>query len=105
MPKYVLAFHGGATPETTTEEEKTAIMTAWGAWMESLGDSLVDPGNPVSITKTVTSGGTEDGGGANPISGYSLINASDIDAAAAAVKGCPIFDSGGSIEVAETVDM
>jgi hypothetical protein len=103
MPKYLLAYHGGATPET--EPEVAKVMAAWQTWMEGLGDALLDPGNPVGVTKTVTSGGVEDGGGANPLSGYSLLNATDIGAAVAMAKDCPIFESGGTIEVAETVDM
>jgi hypothetical protein len=44
-------------------------------------------------------------GGANPASGYSLIEASDLDDAIAKAKGCPILQANGSIEVAETFDM
>lgn len=104
MPKYVLAYHGGATPETEDDVQK--VMAAWEAWMGSLGEALVDPGNPIGQTKTVTADGAVTlGGGANPLSGYSLLNASDIDEAVSLAKGCPIFESGGSIEVAETIEM
>ena len=44
-------------------------------------------------------------GGANPVSGYSLIEAADIDDAVAKAKGCPILRAGGSIELAEAFDM
>lgn len=104
MPKYVLAYHGGATPES--EEQVAEVMAAWEAWMGTLGDALVDPGNPIGITKTISADGSVTvGGGDNPLSGYSLLNAGDIDEAVALAKGCPIFESGGTIEVAETVDM
>lgn len=46
-----------------------------------------------------------EGGGANPASGYALIEAESIDDAVAKNKGCPILMSGGSIEVAETFDV
>ena len=103
MPKYLLAFHGGAMPET--EEEGAKVMAAWQAWMGGLGEALVDPGNATGTAKTVTKAGVTEGGGANPVSGYSILNAADIDAAVSLTKDCPIFDAGGTVEVAETLDM
>ena len=46
-----------------------------------------------------------DNGGANPASGYGLIEASDRDDAIAKAKGCPILQAGGSVELAEAFDM
>lgn len=66
--------------------------------------ALVDPGDPAGPSKTLTSKGVEDNGGANQISGYSLVNAADIDAAIEMAKGCPILKS-GSIEVAEAIEI
>ena len=104
MPKYVLAYHGGGM--AATEAEQAAAMAAWGAWFGSLGDAIVDGGNPTGASKTVTAdGSTVDGGGANPLSGYSLVTATDLDAAVSLAKGCPILSSGGTVEVAETIDM
>ncbi len=104
MPKYIFAYHGGSMPET--EAERQEVMNAWGAWMGSIGDNLVDGGNPAGGSKTVSAGGNvADDGGANPISGYSLVNAADIDAAVAIAKACPILDGGGTVEVAEAIEM
>ena len=106
MAKFVFAYHGGGMPEDMSEEAVAKEMEAWGAWMGSLGEALIDGGNPIGQSKTVTAGGVTQGGGANPLSGYSLFEAADIDAAVAAAKGCPILNSpGGSIEVAEAIDM
>ena len=103
MPKYVLAYHGGSMPETAAAQEEA--MAAWGAWFGSLGAAVIDGGNPTGLAKTVTSGAVKDGGGANPLTGYSLLTAADINAAVALAKGCPILDAGGSVEVAEAIDM
>lgn len=104
MAKYALIYHGGGMPET--EEEGARLMTAWGTWMQGLGGALLDAGNPFGASTTIQSdGSTVAGGGANPASGYSLIDADSLDAAVAAVAGCPILDAGGSVEVAETHDM
>ena len=104
MSKYVLAYHGGGMPESPADQ--AAVMAAWGAWFGELGDAVVDGGHPTGRSKTVASdGSTRDGGGANPLSGYSLITATDIDSAIALAKGCPILSAGGSIEVAEAIEM
>ncbi len=104
MANYLLAYHGGGMPET--EEEGAAVMAAWEAWYGKLGAAIVDGGAPTGQAKTVAADGTvSDGGGANPVSGYTVISAGDFDAATALAKGCPILAEGGSVEVAETVDM
>ncbi len=104
MAKYALIFHGGAVPDT--DEEGAEMMAAWEAWMESLGEALADPGNAFGYSTTVRSdGSTIPGGGPNPASGYSLLEAESLDAAAKLATGCPILEYGGSIEVAETIDM
>ncbi len=104
MPKYILAYHGGQMAES--EAEQAAAMAAWGAWFGSLGDAVLDGGNPVGRSKTLAADGSAtDGGGANPISGYSLVDATDLDAAVSLAKGCPILASGGTVEVAETIEM
>ena len=103
MPKYVLAYHGGSMPESAAAQEEA--MAAWGAWFGSLGAAVIDGGNPTGLAKTVTSGAVKDGGGANPLTGYSLLTAADINAAVALAKGCPILKAGGSVEVAEAIDM
>ncbi len=103
MAKFMFAYHGGGMPETPEEGEK--VMAAWREWMGNVGDAFVDAGAPLGMSKTVSSGGVADDGGANPISGYSIVEAADMDAALAMAKGCPIMDSGGSVEVAEAMDM
>jgi autotransporter-associated beta strand protein len=104
MAKYVLAFHGGGMPET--EEEQAQVMAAWGAWYGTLGDAVVDPGNATGSAKTISPDGTVTvGGGPNPLSGYTLIDAGTFDEAVTMAKGCPILEAGGSIEVCETIAM
>ncbi len=47
-----------------------------------------------------------DGGGSNPATGYSIVEAADIDAATAIAKGCPVVThGGGSVEVGETFEV
>lgn len=104
MPKFIFAYHGGKMPET--EAEIAAEMQRWSDWMKGLGEALVDPGNPVGISKTVSVDGVADDGGANPVSGYSLVIADNMDVALTMALGCPMVTQGhGSIEVAEAHEM
>jgi hypothetical protein len=104
MPQYVFAYHGGSAPETP--EEGAKVMAAWQAWMGGMGEALVIPGAPVGMSKTVSASGVSDDGGANPISGYSVIEAADLGAASEMAKGCPmVVDGTGSVEVAEVMEM
>lgn len=104
MAKYLFVYHGGSKPES--EAEVKQVMDAWGQWFASMGSDVIDGGNPVGVSTTVNSDGSvTDNGGANPASGYSLIEARDVDDAVAKARGCPILEAGGSIELAEAFDM
>ena len=103
MSKFLFVYHGGGMAESDDAQAKA--MAAWGAWFGQLGDAVVDGGNPTGASVTVKAGGSSQGGGANPATGYSLIEASSIEDAAEKAKGCPILSSGGSVEVCETVNV
>lgn len=104
MAKYLFVYHGGSKPES--EEDVAKVMDAWGQWFGSMGSAVIDGGNPVGMSSTVESNSSVvNNGGANPASGYSLIEASDLDDAIAKAKGCPIFERGGTVELAEAIDM
>ena len=103
MAKYVLAYKGGGMPETPEEGEK--VTAAWGAWMGSLGASLVDGGNPFGPSTTILADGSSTDGGSALLTGYSIISADALAAATELAKGCPILMSGGTIDVYETFDV
>ncbi len=102
MPRFLFVYHGGKMPDTPEEGQK--VMAAWKSWLEGLGTSCLDPGAPVGMSKTVFADKVEDNGGANPTSGYSIIEAKDMEDALAKSKGCPQTDS-GSIEIAEIIEL
>ena len=104
MPKFIFAYHGGKMPET--EEEGARVMAEWMAWFEQMGPAVVDGGNPVGPSSTVHPDGTiSSDGGSNPLSGYSLVDADNIEAAIALAKDCPVLRAEGSVEVAEAIEM
>lgn len=103
MATYLLAYHGGSMPET--EKEQARVMAAWGRWYQKLGKAVVDGGNPVGRAQTIASTGrVTRGGGKNPVTGYTIIKANDLETATKLSKGCPILKGGGSIEVCETFE-
>ena len=103
MPKFVFAYHGGKT--SMTPEEGQTHMTLWRKWMESLGAAMIDPGHAVGPSVTVNADTVLDNGGANPISGFSVVEADTLDAATAMAQRCPHLSIGGSIEVAEALNL
>lgn len=103
MPKFVLAYHG--KPDINSNEEGVAHMAAWRAWSAGLGDAIVDPGMPVGPSKTITATGVVDGGGSNPLSGITIIQADTMEEAIVMAKDCPHVSGDGTIEIAEAMDM
>jgi hypothetical protein len=103
MTKFLLAYHGGGANPTSPEEGQ-AEMDRWMTWFGNLGAAVVDGGNPISRAWTVEAAGTTDNGGANPLSGYSILEAPSMDAALEMAKGCPVLVHGGSVELCETFD-
>ena len=103
MPNYLLAYHGGGNPES--EEAQAAVMLAWNEWLEATGEAMLDLGSPVGATMSVSSDGSVGPAPADAVSGYSIVEADDMDEALAIAKGCPVLADGGTVEVAELVDM
>ena len=87
MKKFVFLYYGFVPP---TEE----IKEAWGNWFASVGDKFVDAGSPFGygreITKTETKEITLD---LDAITGYSIINAENIDEAESIAKTNPMITS------------
>ena len=103
LPKFLFAFHGGHRFKSPSEAG--AYMQKWGQWSAGLGSTLVDPGLPVVPSKTVRAAGVADDGGPNPIAGIMVIQADNMMSALDVAKSCPHITIGGSIEVAEAMNM
>src|SRR5713101_8055716 len=101
MANFLLLYHGGGMPES--EEEGKKVMAAWGAWMEQVGENLVDAGNPCSNVKTVSTKGTSEFSG-DRVTGYSVIKADSMDNAVKCAEMVPLVGDGGSVDVYETFD-
>ncbi len=95
MSNFILTFRGA--PDRAVSEADGA---AWMAWFGELGAAIVDPGSQVGNTTAL---------GLSPsstaVSGYSIIQAADFEAAVALAKGCPGLSQGGGVEVGELIAM
>ncbi len=103
MATYLLAYHGGGMPDTP--EERAATMALWNRWYDGLGEAVIDVGNPIARRLTIgPAGAGPEGGGADPVTGYSILEAADLEEAAEMARGCPILAAGGRIEIGETYE-
>jgi hypothetical protein len=97
MAKFVYIYTGGGIPES--EEEGKRQMEAWQSWLGGMGDKVADWGAPFGQSQSVN------GNGGLKASGYSVVTAGSLGDAVTMAKGCPIFKSGGNVEVYEAIEM
>lgn len=102
MSNYVLAYHGGK--KSDSPEAGAKMKADWEAWVSGLGDAVVNPGTPLGMSRTVSAEGVSNDGGANPLAGFSIVEADSMDAALEMAKACPFLEM-GTIEVAEAMEM
>ena len=98
MKKFVLLYTGTRDQAPTDES-----IAAWSEWFGSLGDKLVDAGNPFGQGREVSAGNTTElSPSADGVTGYTLINAQDIDEAEKIALSHPTVPS---IQVFEAMPM
>ena len=71
MPNFMIAYHGGNQP--SSKEEGMAQMSKWKAWVEGLGETIVNPGTPLPESKIVTSSRVEDDNDPNSMKGFAVV--------------------------------
>ena len=111
MSEFVFLYRGGERSDVPQQAEQT--MQKWVAWMKELGEKghLKDRGQPLEDTgkvvrgkqKVVTDGPYTES--KDLVGGYTLVVAKDLAHAAELSKGCPIFESGGLVEVRPVMEM
>ena len=103
MAQYIISYLGGSQP--SNPEEGKRHFAKYKEWIFSLGDAVVSPANPFKNTSTVNPDGTVTTGSTTSMSGYTIIEATSMDAALTIAKACPFLDIGGSLEVSELMQM
>lgn len=96
MKKFVIFHYGFEMP---TPE----VMGAWSKWFESIGERIVDPGSSLGNGREITASGTKElPMGLDSLTGYTVINAENIEEAEKIAKGCPMITS---VRVYEAMSM
>ena len=99
MPKFLFSYRVPQAPlaETLAGMEpasRAQRIEAWNAWLADLNGALVERGDPVGMARSVGTCDTN-----TRIGGYSIVTASDLEAAVALAAGCPGLAWGGGVEV------
>lgn len=103
MTNYMIAYFGGNQP--ASKEEGLAQMSKWKAWIEGLGDKVVNPGTPLTGTKILTPGGVHEENDPNAMKGFAVIKAENIESAIEIARADPFLDTGGTIRVFKMMEM
>ncbi len=101
MTKFVYIYHAPMTPAEAmppTPEQMDAVMQEWGAWAGRVGDDMVDFGTPLAGGVRVSPGGAT-APSEREVSGYSIIEAADMDAAIELAKNHPHLNMPGGCEI------
>ena len=103
MSSFMIAYHGGEKP--SSKEEGMAHMGKWKAWVESLGDKVVNPGTPLMSSKIITSDSVTEDTSSNFMNGFAVIKAENIEAAIEIAKADPFLAMNGTIRVSQMMEM
>ena len=99
MKKFILAYQGGEDPKT--DEEGKIMMNSWMAWFTALGSTIVDGGFPTKEGAQQIDGEMRVSNSSLPLSGYSVIQAEDMEEAIKVAKSCPHITANGEVHVFE----
>ncbi len=101
MANFMIIYHA-ATSYPSSPEEGKAHQAKWGVWLGELGDAVVNRGTPLGKSMMVSADGVSEAEAG--LTGYTVVEAPDLDAAVEIAKGCPYLDM-GAVEVAEMKSM
>lgn len=102
MPNFAFAFYG--VPQHNSEEASAAAFAEYKAWMDGLGEALINPGIPMGEPTSVNSAGVANNSDNNRLTGIAIVSADSLDAAIDIAKTCP-YVKYGTIDVAEAYSM
>jgi hypothetical protein len=106
MSEFAYLFRGGvraSSPEGWQEQ-----MQKWVVWMKDLGAKghIKDPGSPLEPSGKIVKGTGGKSMAEGPhaeskdvVVGYMIVTARDLTHAVELASGCPIFETGGLVEV------
>ncbi len=100
MKKYLIIGHNSnPTPPTPAQQQ------AWGVFFKTLGDRIVDGGNPLAPERAIIKNGKVVTLTDTPV-GYYLMTAENLEEACELIKGSPFSDVAGcEVRIYETIPM
>ena len=108
MTKYLVLYSSPMSAAemmaNATPEQAKAGMDAWTAWADKTGDAVADLGMPLGSSMHIEGGSTSPG--STQVSGYSLLEAPSLEAAAKSLEDHPHLQTPrGTIDVLESLEM
>jgi hypothetical protein len=97
MTKFVFTYHAPADAPELSPEQNQAVMQEWMSWAGEVGDRMVDFGTPLAGSVRVTPSGT--GGSDRQVTGYTIIEADDMESALALARNRPHLNMAGGCEI------
>ncbi len=110
MKKFIVIYH--ATPEANkqmaaaTPKQQAKGMEGWMKWAQKCGDQLVEMGAPLMNGQLISPDGSAKKSRKN-VSGYSIVQAENLDKAKKLLKGHPHLKANAecSIEIHESMPL
>ena len=109
MKKFVVIYYAPTSNveqmSAASPEEMQKVMGGWMDWIAKCGDALVDIGTPLGDGQQLSKSGSSPSD--KNVTGYSIMQAEDIQRAIALLQGHPHLEmgSGFEIEVHESMPM
>jgi hypothetical protein len=107
MANFLFIYRGGDAEEAKfSPEQMQQFMQKWMSWIQEgfakgwmidPGDALLKDTKVVNAKKIVSDGPFAES--KEMVGGYTVVKADSLAAAAELAKGCPIFQTGGQVEV------
>jgi len=98
MARFLVIYHGSEMPHDP--EIMAQAKAAFVQWVGDVGDAVVDPGAPLRMVAQVSNSGADD---PVDVSGYSIIEAENAEAAVALLQSHPFVARCGILQVNEPV--
>lgn len=96
MDRFLIIYHGAPGGEPGEAEQ---YLGRWTVWLDSLGSAVLDRGSLSHAAVEVKSRLLGPKSATSTISGYSVLQAEDFNAAVRIAEMCPIFETNGWAEL------
>ena len=98
MARFLITYHGAGMP--SDPELAAQAKEAFGRWLKSAGNAVVDPGSPLRLAAKVSNATAV---GDIAIGGYTLLEAPSVEDVVRILKSHPFAEKGGTLQINEVV--